>query len=116
MKLLKADIKNGVSKGEAFSKFTERGGDLKKGSRFLASIPDKEESINYTKWNFGLIAIYAMLFLIGLLNLLPMLEDMSSVALLITIGIASIIPVVIIWMLFKKKAFAYLLLCFFWFL
>ena len=55
MKQLKKDIKNGIGKDEAFTKFISRNGDPKKGSRVLALFPEQLFAEKYAKANKILI-------------------------------------------------------------
>lgn len=112
MKQLKKDIKNGVSKEEAFDRIKTRGSDVLKASRFLANIPDPDLADEYAGKNKILVYIYGFMVFIGLLTIIPKITSFN-----ISIGIplflfTLLLPGVILYLLYKQRAVSYLLIVF----
>ncbi len=109
MKELKKAVKKGKSKDAAFERLKNRRGDLKKGSAYLARIPEKEFADKYSVANNVFLAIYGILACIGFLALIPDLVNFSALALLFILGLGLIIPVWILYLIYHKNALGYLL-------
>lgn len=117
MKVLKLDIKNGMSKNDVFESFKNREGEnvkkIKKASSYLAITPDVKILQRYSKANYFLMTIYA---LISILTLLASVAYASSLPLSILLPALALdigIVVTILYFLYKGNALAYLVLSFF---
>jgi len=113
MKIVKRLIKEGVDKKEIFAKATDEGLNPKKVSRLLAMYPDAEESEKYNKANNILIGIYSVLVLLGILGATSMLSELPPEAILGIIAFALLIPIALVYVIYKKQSLGYLALSFF---
>lgn len=113
MKELRKDIKNGISKDEAFKNYLNRGGDAKKGSRYLSYIPEGQFADKYLIANNMLLSVYGVLSVMGLVALLPQLLSLPPVGIIIVLLIGLLIPGVILYLIYKKNAVGYFILAFF---
>ncbi|MES0489949.1 MAG: hypothetical protein ABUK01_08165 [Leptospirales bacterium] len=113
MKIVKRLIKEGVDKKEIFAKASDEGLNPKKVSRLLAMYPDVEESEKYNKANNILIGIYIVMVLFGILGAASMLNELPTEAILGILAFALLIPIAVIYILYKKQALGYLVLSFF---
>ena len=53
------------------------------------------------------------MFALGFMSVIPMLTELSAKALVFVLGISLLIPSAVVWMLIKKQALGYVILCFF---
>ncbi|MDD5051431.1 MAG: hypothetical protein PHO27_01720 [Sulfuricurvum sp.] len=112
MKQLKKDIKTGMNKDVAFTKFVFRKGDQKKGSRVLALFPEPKYAEKYAKENKILIIIYGLLSLFALLGLSVQFAHLPPLWLLFLLTIGFLLPALVLYLLYKKNAGAYMFLAF----
>lgn len=112
MKQLKKDLKNGMSKDEAFTNLINRNGDQKQGSRILALYPEPQYAQKCNTANKILIIIYSLLSLFAILGLLINYIHLSFALLLFLFAIGVLLPAVVIYLLYKKNAAAYIFLAF----
>jgi hypothetical protein len=112
MKQLKKDLKNGMSKDEAFANLINRNGDQRQGSRILALYPEPQYAQKYNTANKILIIIYSLLSLFAILGLLINYIHLSFAILLFLFTIGALLPAVVIYLLYKKNAAAYIFLAF----
>ncbi|MFY9143085.1 hypothetical protein [Sulfuricurvum sp.] len=112
MKQLKKDIKNGIGKDEAFTKFISRNGDQKKGSRVLSIFPEQLYAEKYSTANKILMTIYGLLTLVGLLGLGVQFMHLPLTWFLFLLTIGFLLPALVLYLLYKKNAGAYMFLAF----
>lgn len=112
MQQLKDDIRSGMPKKQAFDEFHQRGGDVSKAARYLASRPDMDKRIAYFKLNTVLIFLYANMIILSLFAS-PIVYSLEPIKFIMVVSMALLIPMVLIWYLFQQHAFAYVFLCFF---
>jgi hypothetical protein len=112
MKQLKRDMKNGISKDVAFTKFVYRNGDQKKGSRVLALFPEPQYAEKYATANTVLISIYGLLTCFGLLGLSVQFIHLPLGWFLFLLTIGLLLPALVLYLLYKKNAGAYIFLAF----
>ncbi|MDD2779954.1 hypothetical protein [Sulfuricurvum sp.] len=112
MKQLKKDLKNSMDKDEAFIKFINRNGDQKKGSRILSLFPEPKYAEKYAKANKILITIYGLLSLFAILGLSVQFAHLPPLWLLFLLTIGVLLPALVLYLLYKKNAGAYMFLAF----
>jgi hypothetical protein len=117
MKELKQDIKNGMNKNDAFESFKNREREdvkkIKKASSYLAITPDAKILQRYSKANFFLMTIYALISTLTLLASVAHASSLPLSVLLLALAFDIGIVVVILYLLYKGNALAYLVLSFF---
>ena len=113
MKTVKKLLKQGVDKKEIYNSAMQEGLNPKKVSRFLANFPDKDRSDKYNTANKVLVFIYGLLSVFSLLQVLVLTSDMSSGLTLALVAFSLILPIAVIYSIYKKQAIGYLLLSFF---
>lgn len=110
MKKLKQDIKNGTDKREAFESIVKRNGNLKKASRYLASLPELAIANRYKTANNILIALYATLNIITLLFLIPSMLSWPIALLFLGLAFSAVLPACVIYLIYKNSSKGYFLL------
>ena len=113
MRELKADIKSGLSKDRAFASFKRRGGDAKRGARYLAILSEPAYAEKYVLANNFLIAIYLILLITGLSGQLPQLLAQPPASALFALAASMLLPVLVLYFLYKKNAIGYWVLALF---
>lgn len=110
-KVVKGLMKDGAPKVEIFSRASQEGMNLKKVAKYLAIYPDRDESERYHRANGILIGLYIAFIFFGLLGAAPLLSGLSLNWIIISIGIALLIPSALVYSIYKKQSFGYMVLC-----
>lgn len=112
MKQLKKDIKTGMNKDEAFTKFINRNGDPKKGSRVIALFPEDQYVKKYGSANKILMIIYSILSFFSIVGLIVQFSHLPTLWFLFLLAISLLLPVLVVYQLSKKNVVGYLVLAF----
>lgn len=116
MRIVKRLLREGKSKDSIFEKASEEGLNLKKVSKYLAMYPDLEESESYSSANNTLIGIYLVWILLGLLSIAPILPEFPVATVIGFIAFEVLIPVLVLYCIYRKISIGYLILLFFLFI